>query len=333
MESSPDEEEVRTFVQVVSEKYCPENFPFRPGMGVVMLSSPQGSPVKDRLYLPRVLVLSGCGISRAGDESEVATVCADVVELDLSYNQLQDWGEICTIVSNIPKLDFLNLSMNPLNGAELEPSLAEVFTNVRRLVLINTRVTWDTVHMLTHQTPELKELFLCLNDYTTVGEAPAPCPSLRLLQITDNQLQDWAEVRKFGPMYPGLDTLVLANNCLNGVEESPETLHHLFPNLRSVNLNNSGLSRWNDIEKLNFFPKLEEVRMMGIPLLQSYTNQERRSLIVAQLPSVSVLNGSVVTQGEREDAERFFIRHYLNTPEEELPQRYRTQMLAHASVI
>jgi len=44
----------------------------------------------------------------------------------------------------------------------------------------------------------------------------------------------------------------------------------------------TGLSRWEDIECLNFFPKLEEVKMMGIPLLQPFTDQQRRSLIVAQ---------------------------------------------------
>lgn len=43
-----------------------------------------------------------------------------------------------------------------------------------------------------------------------------------------------------------------------------------------------GLSQWEDIEKLNFLPKLEEVRLQGIPLLQTYTNTERRSLMIAQ---------------------------------------------------
>lgn len=324
MDSSSDEEEVRTFVQVISEKYNPENFPYcrGQGIGVVVLPSPPGSPVKDRLFLPSVLVLNDCGISKAGDRSEVAAFCAHVIELDLSYNQLKDWREICTIVSNIPHLDFLNLSMNPLSGMELEPSLAEVFSRVRRLVLINTQVSWDTVHTLTQHTPELEELFLCLNSYTLVLESQTSCPSLRLLQITDNQLQEWAEVRKLGLMYPSLDTLVLANNNLRSVDDTQETLQRLFPNLRSINLHNSGLSTWEDIGRLNFFPKLEEVKAMGIPLLQPYSNQERRNLILAQLPSVSVLNGSAVSDGEREDAERFFIRHYQDCPEEELPERY-----------
>ncbi|KAM6907346.1 tubulin-specific chaperone cofactor E-like protein isoform 1-T2 [Xenentodon cancila] len=320
MESSSDEEEVRTFVQVMSEKYNPENFPY--GQGVVVLPSPPGSPIKDRLFLPSALVLSDSGISKAGNRSHIAAFCAHVLELDLSFNQLNDWGEISTIVSSIPQLDFLNLSMNPLSGMELVPSLAEVFSRVRRLVLNNTQVSWDTVHTLTQHTPELKELFLCLNGYNTVSESQKSCPSLHLLQITDNQLQDWAEVRKFGQLYPSLSTLVLANNSVDSVGDSKETLENLFPNLRSINLNNSGLSEWKDIEKLNFFPKLEEVKAKGIPLLQPYSTEERRSLLLAQLPCVMVLNGSAVSNGEREDAERFFIRYYQDCPKQELPERY-----------
>ncbi|XP_077962967.1 tubulin-specific chaperone cofactor E-like protein isoform X1 [Gasterosteus aculeatus] len=350
MESSSDEEEVRTFIQVLSEKYSPENFPY--GQGVVVMPSPPGSPVKDRLYLPNILVLSDSGIGKAGERSDIAAFCAHVVELDLSHNQLNDWAEvgvrlrlknpterqksffsfffckmlvgfqICDIVSNIPNLDFLNLSMNPLSGIELEPSMAEVFPRVRQLVLINTHVSWETVHKLTQNAPELEELFLCLNGYNTVSESQTSCPSLRLLQITDNQLEAWAEVRKFGQMYPSLRTLVLANNSVDSVGDSHDALQQLFPNLRSINLNNSGLSRWEDIERLNFFPKLEEVKAKGIPLLESYTTHDRRSLLLAQLPSVKRLNGSLVTTGEREDAERLFIRYYQENPQQQLPERY-----------
>lgn len=320
MELSSDEEEVRTFIEVISEKYNPENFPYGPG--VMVLPSPPGSPVKDRLFLPNILVLNHRGINKAGNRSDIEAFCAHVVELDLSHNQFNDWREICTIVSSIPHLDFLNLSTNPLSGVELEPSMAEVFSRVRRLVLINTHVSWDTVHMLTQHMPEIEELFLCLNGFNTVSESQTSCPSLRLLQITDNQLQKWAEVRKFGLLYPSLSALVLANNTVDSVGDTQETLQRLFPNLHSINLNNSGLSKWDDIERLNFFPKLKEVKAKGIPLLQSYSTQERRSLLLAQLPSVTVLNGSAVSDGEREDAERFFIRYYQDFPEQELPERY-----------
>ncbi|XP_078122584.1 tubulin-specific chaperone cofactor E-like protein isoform X1 [Sander vitreus] len=320
MESSSDEEEGCTFIQVLSEKYNPENFPY--GQGVVVMPSPPGSPVKGRLFLPNMLVLSDAGIRKAGDRSDIAAFCSHVLELDLSHNQLNDWTEISTIVSNIPHLEFLNLSMNPLSGVQLEPSMAEVFSRVRQLVLINTQVSWDTVHALTQQAQELEELFLCLNGYNTVSESQTSCPSLRLLQITDNQLKEWAEVRKLGQMYPSLKTLILANNSVDSVSDTRETLEQLFPNLRTINLNNSGLSKWEDIERLAFFPKLEDVKAKGIPLLQPYTTHERRCLLLAQLPSVVLLNGSAVSDGEREDAERLFIRYYQDCPDQELPERY-----------
>ncbi|KAM4566723.1 tubulin folding cofactor E-like a isoform 2-T2 [Odontesthes bonariensis] len=324
----PEEKEGRSFVEVISEKYSPENFPVRrgPGMGVVVVPTAgvQGSPMKDRLNLPSVLVLNCCGISRAGDQAEIAAFCAHVMELDLSHNKLQDWHEISKIVSNIPNLEFLNLSSNPLAGTTLGPQSAEAFSRVRRLVLNNTQIPWDTILQLTRQIPELEELFLCLNEYSSVSASNMTCPTLRLLHINDNSLHDWAEVRKFGSLFPSLDTLVMANNNLASIQDSKDILQRLFPNLRSINLHNSGLNRWEDIEKLNFFPKLEEVRLLGIPLLQTYTNAERRSLMIAQLPSISLLNGSIVTDSEREDAERFFIRYNLDCPEEELPYRYHS---------
>ncbi|XP_053278290.1 tubulin-specific chaperone cofactor E-like protein [Pleuronectes platessa] len=318
----------RTFVEVISEKYSPDNFPCRrgPGMGVVVVPTarPQGSPLKERLNLPSVLVLNGCGISRAGDQTGIAAFCAHVRELDLSHNKLQDWNEISKIVSNIPKLKFLNLSSNPLAGMTLEPRSTEAFCRIRRLVLNNTQVSWDTVLLLIREMPELEELFLCLNEYRGLSASGVACPSLCLLHITDNSLQDWAEVRKFGSMFPSLDTLVMSNNNLASIQDNEDVLQRLFPNLRSINLHNSGLNRWEDIEKLNFFPKLVEVRLQGIPLLQTYTNVERRSLMIAHLPAISQLNGSVVTDSERIDAERFFIRYHLDYPEEELPYRYHS---------
>ncbi|KAM3830489.1 tubulin-specific chaperone cofactor E-like protein [Vipera latastei] len=319
-----DQPSGRSFMQVLCEKYSPENFPYRrgPGMGVHVPATPQGSPMKDRLNLPSVLVLNSCGITCAGDEKEIAAFCAHVSELDLSDNKLEDWHEVSKIVSNVPHLEFLNLSSNPLNLSVLERRCAGSFSGVRKLVLNNSKASWETVHTILQELPDLEELFLCLNDYNTVSCSPVCCNSLKLLHITDNNLKDWTEIRKLGIMFPSLDTLVLANNNLLTIEDSEDSLARLFPNLRSISLHKSGLHSWEDVDKLNSFPKLEEVRLLGIPLLQSYTNEERRKLVIARLPSITKLNGSVIMDGEREDSERFFIRYYIDFPQEEAPSRY-----------
>lgn len=50
----------------------------------------------------------------------------------------------------------------------------------------------------------------------------------------------------------------------------------------------AGLSSWKDIEKLNTLPKIEEVRLLGIPLVEPYTTEERRKLVVARYLSYAV---------------------------------------------
>lgn len=82
----------------------------------------------------------------------------------------------------------------------------------------------------------LEELFLCLNAYASVSPSRTTCPSLHLLHMTDNRLRDWTEVRNLGSLFPGLSSLVLANNPLASVDDCGDA----FPNLRSINLNNSG---------------------------------------------------------------------------------------------
>lgn len=125
---------------------------------------------------------------------------------------------------------------------------AENVLNEKSFILYLLYVS-QTLAIYRTSSSRLEELFLCLNGYNTVSESQTSCPSLRLLQITDNQLQEWAEVRKFGLMYPSLSTLVLANNSVACVGDTQETLQRLFPNLRSINLNNSGL---REITKVMF---------------------------------------------------------------------------------
>lgn len=53
----------------------------------------------------------------------------------------------------------------------------------------------------------------------------------------------------------------------------------------------------------------------------SVISNQSSVLVNHRLPSVMVLNSSVVSEGDRESAERFFIRHYQDCPHQELPQR------------
>lgn len=44
--------------------------------------------------------MSGLGINRIGNVDELANLCDDVLELDLSKNQLDDWNEVSVKVKS-----------------------------------------------------------------------------------------------------------------------------------------------------------------------------------------------------------------------------------------
>lgn len=64
-----------------------------------------------------------------------------------------------------------------------------------------------------------------------------------------------------------------------------------------------------------------------------YTEHERRQLLIARLGNVETLNGGgVIGTEEREDAERAFIRYYMEKPESDRPERYADLVAIHGKL-
>lgn len=117
--------------------------------------------------VPDLLVLNDCDIDCAGESDELQKKCRSVRELDLAQNKLQNWSEVFSILSHMPRVEFVNLSLNRLSGP-VEPPIDFGLTNLRSLVLNNTRLDWDSVEMLINCLKTLEELHLSLNDYHNV---------------------------------------------------------------------------------------------------------------------------------------------------------------------
>ncbi|KOB78786.1 Tubulin-specific chaperone e [Operophtera brumata] len=273
----------------------------------VAIFVPKRSP---RLSVPTLLVLNDCDIDCAGDACALADKCADVVELDLANNKLSEWQEALQ-----PRWDSLSY-----------------------LVLNSTYVGWPNVHALLKALPALEELHLSLNEYSyvdlsgqnvnekdqceacsrlNIADLPEPVhESLKKLHFSGNPVCSWREISKLGYAFPNLETL-LVNDChIATLEPDPcekcadnngnKKSHDAFKRLRFLNLNNTGLATWDEVDRLAQFPALKSLRVQ----------HERRLLLVARLPHISTLNGGgTVPAEEREAAERAFIRYYMEKPE------------------
>lgn len=111
--------------------------------------------------------MNDCDIDCAGESDGLRKKCGTVKELDLAQNKLKSWKEVFSILSHMPRLEFVNLSLNFLSGP-VEPPPDFALTRLRSLVLNNTRLDWDSVETLINSLQTLEELHLSLNDYHNV---------------------------------------------------------------------------------------------------------------------------------------------------------------------
>ncbi|KAK3107515.1 hypothetical protein FSP39_016332 [Pinctada imbricata] len=284
----------------------------------------KGSIMTDsgHLFLPPILALDDCRIQTAGDQNQLLSYCNTVKELDLTKNKISDWSEVLKMLRCLPKLWFLNLTSNPLQRASWpDGNIADSFSNIKHLILNNTEVDWGIVMKLLTVFPCISELHLSLNKFSSVDipENFPPYASLIKLHFAQNKIKEWSELNKIGRTFPNLEVFV-------GMESELETLQceddfeDYFSKLSSLNLSATKLQSWEDVDEIKNFPALKGVRLSGVPFLEEIEKKTRRQQIIARLPNIEQLNGSPIPEGEREDAERAFIRQYMD--QEERPNRY-----------
>lgn len=171
----------------------------------------------------------------------------------------------------------------------------------------------------------VQELYLSLNGYESIPDSTEQYPKVTSLSINKHVITQWNEIGKLGLVLPGLVELRMSECPLENI--SATQIPQQFPNLKVLNLNDTLLDTWEAIDALKRFPGLTDVSLMEIPLLEQYSDQHKRKLLVARLPNIKKLNKTGVTDEEREDAERFFIRHLMD--DESPPSRYLELVDAH----
>ena len=114
-------------------------------------------------------------------------------------------------------------------------------------------------------------------------------------------------------------------NPLENIKRENKDSSFLF--LEVLCLTNTMVNNWVDVDALRNFKSLTKVKLIGIPLVSRLKEAKARELVLARLPNIECLNGSRVTNTEREKAERNFIREYVN--DQCPPERYHELVAIH----
>ena len=104
-----------------------------------------------------------------------------------------------------------------------------------------------------------------------------------------------------------------------------------FSCLRYLNINNCQLSSWEDIDVLGQLQSLSEASLLSIPIGDTLSEKEGRMTYISRLQRLRKLNKSLITDDEREAAERWFIRLHLDDPNP--PQIYAMLVKRHGKLL
>jgi len=301
-----------TLMKSLNNKYSDDEEELSFGFVLFVSSSPEAK----RGLLPNIITLNDYFIESFGELSDLSL--GHISELDLTDNLLSDWSEVFKIITEFPSLTFLNLSSNLLKTPIQQNTKHTFKTKMKKLVLNGNKLAWQSVAFLLEHMEALEELHLSTNFLHDLGDVTLEHGSLRLLYLSCNPLADFNLIyENLLAQCPRLEFLSMAECPVNSI---PNIQNH---KLKSLNVSNTGLKSWQEVEKLRNYGSLTELRIQGCPFLDGYTAHERRMMLVARLPNIQVLNGGdKISALEREDSEREFIRYYLDTPPEQRPHRY-----------
>lgn len=266
-----------------------------------------------------------------------------IAELDLTDNLLSEWSEIFVLLRVFPSLEFLNLSNNllhtPITQEDLEHHVQQKQQSQRttlmtkKLVLNGNKINWTSADRLIQIMPQLEELHLSTNNlHNPTGEESIQHENLRLLYLSCNPIDDFQDIaERLTAQCPMLEQLSLSECPVTFNAEPLSPSNPILPNLSALNLSTTKISTWEEVDKLRGLSALTELRIQHVPLLGDCTVHERRSLLIARLPNIQILNGGdIISKTEREDAERGFIRFHLESDPK--PQRYHELVAVHGEL-
>jgi len=314
-----------TLLESIQTKYGADDDNDQEDYGWIVFVS--NSPECKKGMFPPIMTLSDYDISNIGHNGIISrNKLSHITELDLTDNLLSDWSEIYILLNMFPGLEFLNLSNNLLTCSksisDLSPHKSHL--GLRKLVLHGNKLDWSTLNHLCCSLPNLEEIHLSNNGLTD-PDGSFRHNNLRQMFLTCNNIKSFEAVQnQLGRNCPALELLSLGENPLTSISEYSGGLQKLF----SLNLNITRIPDWSDLDKLREYPSLTELRIKHCPVLEEYTAHERRMMLVARLPNIQILNGGDrIPDNEREDAERAFIRFFLD--EENKPKRYHELVAIH----
>lgn len=246
------------------------------------------------------ICLDHCKVSHLEVKSEQLTgQYSSILEIDLSYNLLTDFREICEFLKCFPSMKFLDLSNNYLTKGWENLGFYD-FSNIKVLSLSNCRLNLNHLKQILQIFPSIEILNAsknCLQDIESI-ETLLPS-SIRELVLSENSI-------RYLPVSLPLWDVQTLNISHNNIEVTSNVSSDI---LKSLDISYNFILDWRTIDQLNTdFPELNSLRVNGNPFFENGEDHLAQFyLVIARFNHLSIFNGSLLSKNELEEAKLFFI--------------------------
>lgn len=252
----------------------------------------------------RHVSLCHCCITNAGAPEEIQNCCPNIIDLELCNNCITDWKTVSQITQQLPHLAILNLSANAIKlPQELIPQFETSFKSLKKIVLGKLNYSWRDFMVLCEAFPQLEILEVPDNNLDRLETPVKAISNLLQLNLEKNYLT-WSEINKLRSLKK-LELLNVNYNGIRDIQIAPSS----FPSLKSLMISDNSLLHFESLCELNKLPKLNSLRIKNNPLLDGMTVNNYTLQIIGRIANLTKLNGTTLTNRERQNNERDFLNY------------------------
>ncbi|XP_029951099.1 tubulin-specific chaperone E [Salarias fasciatus] len=251
-------------------------------------------------------------VNGPGPDGAARRTTPNVQLLDLSGSLLPSWEEAARLGLQLEQLEQLRLSRTRLAPPPDPPSLSHAFSNLKLLHLIRCELTWPQVLHCAPMWPRLERLSVAENNIVELQRPRGVLEGLVSLSLELNPLEQDALLQLSA--LPSLQDLNVSQTGLSAVrfqDAAPGHRTDMFPQLKTLLVDDNNISQWSVIDELAKLPRLEQLSCRRNPLQSGDRNPATaEQMVLAKLGRLQVLNGRQVLPEERGGAERDYLKMF-----------------------
>lgn len=325
----------RTLMQAVTQRYCIDAADDGTGRDAVnwvggarvelVLPSDSSTVGQVDFASLKIVDVSGMGVCEIenGDTADahvkherLGDLFTQLRELRVADNLLNDVRVVPKLVKELPELHTLDASRNlflPVAGSG-GSFRGPAVSKLRALVLNQCNLEWETVLGICAMAPHLCELRLHragLGAIRSGGERWVTdiLAKVEVLDLDSNSVP-WQDVQSVYSRLPSLRELFISNNGIDGeVALQPGVGGEMpFPSLHKLGVSENPICNWDFVTGLMHIPRLCALLISCTPLsADEKCPIPHRLRVIARLPTITTLDGSIISSDERLHAERRYL--------------------------